>query len=390
MTPAARVQAAIEVLDEILSGTPAEKTLTNWARNARYAGSKDRAAVRDHVFQALRCRRSYASVGGGMTGRGLMIGALRSADQELESVFTGARHAPLPLSEDEGVSGRDPDTAAERLDLPDWLWERFVASLGPEGAQRAAQHLQRRGPVVLRVNLKMSDPVQAIEILKEDDVLAEPVPAVDSALIVTEGARRIAQSNAYRDGLVELQDTSSQVAMARLGIPAGAKVLDYCAGGGGKTLAMAARAEANWFAHDANPARMRDLPERAKRAGVTVRSLGTDELSNEAPFDLALCDVPCSGSGTWRRAPDAKWRFSQEDLEDLAKTQTAILRDAAALVRPGGQLVYATCSVLKEENEDQIDRFLSGASHWKLEYQERQAISEIGDGFFLSCLRSSV
>ena len=145
--------------------------------------------------------------------------------------------------------------------------------------------------------------------------------------------------------------------MAALDLPPGARVLDYCAGGGGKTLALAARCEATWFAHDALPRRMADLPARAARAGVEVQLCDTADLAALAPFDVVLCDVPCSGSGTWRRAPEAKWRLTPSDLDAFAARQDAILSDAAGLVAPGGRLIYCTCSILREENEAVIDRF---------------------------------
>lgn len=384
MTPGARVQAAIDLLDSILSGRPAEQAQTVWARGSRYAGSKDRAAVRDHVFQALRCRRSYAALGGGDHGRGLMIGQLRAANHCLDDIFNGIGHAPQPLTAQEQEGGRTPEPRAEALDLPDWIWPRFTASLTELGAIHAARHLQNRAPVGLRVNLRMNNAPEAIEMLKEDGIIAKESDLLDSGLIVTEGARRIKTGRAYQEGRVELQDIASQAAMAALDIPAGARVLDFCAGGGGKTLALAARVNAQWFAHDTAPARMRDLPARAKRAGIEVRLLEGREAERSGPFDVVLCDVPCSGSGTWRRAPDAKWRFSEADLEQLVTTQKAILDRAQALVRPGGRLAYSTCSVLDAENEQVTEHFLARYPAWQRDLTRVWAVSEAHDGFYLN------
>ena len=382
MTPAARISAAIEVLDQVLDDQAAEASLTRWARGARYAGSKDRAAVRDHVFQALRCLQSYACLGGAQTGRGLMIGALRAAGQDPSELFTGEGHAPAPLSAREISGGRLPETDAEHFDMPGWMVPLFQSDLGSK-AHAAARCLAVRAPVTLRVNIRLSSVTQAIETLQKDGVSVMTSELCDTALRVTEGARRVAQSVAYRDGSVELQDASSQAAMAALALADGAKVLDFCAGGGGKTLALAARCDGRWFAHDIDAGRMRDLPNRASRAGVRIGLLPPGQAGSEAPFDMVLCDAPCSGSGTWRRAPEAKWRLTPERLAELIKLQSKILHEAARLVGPGGQLAYATCSVFRQENEDRIVEFLETHDEWTLQSQTRWPISPDGDGFFL-------
>lgn len=385
MTPAARVAAAIDVLDEILRGDPAEKALTGWARRSRFAGSKDRAAVRDHVFQVLRCRRSYAALGGGHTGRGLMIGALRAAGDDPDLIFTGTHFAPAALTPQERSAGRPPADGAESLDLPDWLWTRFLNSLG-NAAATAAAALRERAPVMLRVNLRTATRRDVIECLAAEDVVAEPAGIANSALIVREGARRVAATAAYREGFVELQDGSSQAAMEALEIPDGSRVLDYCAGGGGKVLALAAQAHATWVSHDLSPRRMKDLPQRAARAGVDVKIAGPPDLQ-PGSFDLVLCDAPCSGSGTWRRTPDAKWRLTPDDLVLLTKTQARILDQAAPLVAVGGTLAYATCSVLTEENEDIARAFVARNTGWKMGRARRWPVSSEGDGFFLETFK---
>ncbi|KRS14920.1 SAM-dependent methlyltransferase [Roseovarius atlanticus] len=385
MTPAARVQAAIEVLDAMTGWLAAEQALTRWARGARYAGSKDRAAVRDHVFSVLRTRRSCAALGGGETGRALLLGHLRAEGADPEAIFTGEGHAPTPLTADERAAGRAP-TPEEARDLPDWLWERFETALGAQ-ADAAAQALRHRAPVCLRHNPRMKPLSQVIEILLKDGVATIPVAQVDGALHVTEGARRVAQSDAFREGHVELQDASSQAAMAALPVPDGARVLDFCAGGGGKVLALAAWHEGTWFAHDAAPDRMRDLPARAARAGAEVTLLDAEAVASAAPFDLVLCDVPCSGSGTWRRAPEAKWALTPERLHALCYTQREILEQAQAFVRPKGLLVYTTCSVLAEENAAQIEGFQAAHPGWTREDTRRWPVSDTGDGFYLATLR---
>lgn len=382
MTPAGRIAAAIEVLDSIREGRSAEAALTAWARRARYAGSADRAAVRDHVFNVLRRWRSCAVLGGGETGRALMLGALRGQGADPDGLFTGEGHAPAMLTEDERAAGKPPDAAAAR-DLPDWLWPRFEAALGAQAAE-VAEALRHRAPIMLRVNARRTTPPEALAALARDGVTAVPCDIAQTALHVTDGERKIARSSAYREGLVEMQDGSSQAAMERLAPVVGTRVLDYCAGGGGKTLALAARHDALWFAHDAAPARMKDLPARAARAGVTVRILEKAALRAAGSFDLVLCDAPCSGSGTWRRNPEAKWRLNAADLADLTGTQLQILSAAAGLVAPGGCLAYATCSILNEENQMVMDRFSSENPEWIRRQEEQWPVSGCGDGFFLA------
>lgn len=382
MTPAARLSAAIEVLDRVLAGAPAEQALVNWARASRFAGSGDRAAVRDLVFDALRCRRSFAALGGAETGRGLVLGGLRAAGVDPAPLFTGAGHAPAALTAAD--AGQDPQGAAA-LDLPDWLAPQMQADLGADFAA-VAETLRHRAPVFLRVNLARGTRAQARAALGGEGIETAPHPLAETALLVTAGARRIAASAAYGAGVVELQDAASQAVTEALPLADGMKVLDYCAGGGGKTLAMAARARLRIAAHDADPRRMRDLPARAKRAGVKVTLLETPALAGAAPFDLVLADVPCSGSGSWRRAPEGKWLLTPDRLAQLVGIQSKILRDAAALVRPGGWLAYATCSLLSVENGAQIDGFLAQGG-WEQVLRRRLTPLDGGDGFFVALLQ---
>lgn len=384
MIAAARVAAAIDVLDLIRSGAPAEKTLTTWGRTHRFAGSGDRLAIRDLVYDALRCRRSLAALGGGDTGRGLMIGLMRRAGQDPAVLFTGLGHAPAVLGPaDEAL----PDQSdAQRLDVPDWLYPMFAADLGADVGPVLRQ-LQSRANVFLRVNLRRADRSGAMAMLLRDGVETIAHPKVKTALQVSGTARQIQQSAAYLDGLVELQDAASQAAVLRLPLQPGQRVLDYCAGGGGKALAIAAIAEVTVVAHDADPRRMADLPARAARAGVSIATAATAALVQRLPFDLVLVDAPCSGSGTWRRTPDAKWRLTAEALARLGALQAAILAQAAAHVRPGGLLAYATCSVLRAENQAQIQGFTAAYPDWALRDEMQLLPTEQGDGFYLALLQ---
>jgi len=387
MTPAARIAAAIEILDRYLAGAPVEQVLTTWARGNRFAGSGDRAAIRDHVFDALRCRRSFAALGGGETGRGLMIGAVRAAGGSPEDLFTGKGHAPPPLSVDEKAEAPAyPDLGGTvALDCPDWLAAPLRESLGPD-FERVMQALRHRAPLFLRVNLRKTDPVAAQAALRREGIETRPHPGARTALEVTSGPRKVARSEAFAQGLVEVQDVASQAVIDMLPLKPGQTVLDLCAGGGGKTLAMAGRAEARFFAHDAAGERMRDLPARAARAGVAVTILTDTAPDHAGPFDLVLCDVPCSGSGAWRRQPEGKWRLTPQMLADLLKTQAGILDRAAPLVRPGGTLAYVTCSLLKAENGAQVDGFLSRHPGWQIAVRRQLVPGDGGDGFFVAVL----
>ncbi len=380
MTPGARAQAAIEVLDRILGGEASEKALTHWGRTSRYAGSGDRAAVRDLVFDALRCRRSFAALGGGDTGRGLILGGMRAKDLPVEDIFHGGTHAPVPTVAAE--DGRLPQ-GWEVLDIPDWLGPVVTASLG-ESTAAVLTTLQTRAPVFLRVNLARRNRATAIAALAAQGVVAEPHPLASSALVVTSGARRIQTSAAYLDGVVELQDAASQAVVEALPLVPSMRVLDHCAGGGGKTLAIAARLPVDIYAHDAVPRRMADLTVRAARAGVKVRL--TEIPEDHAPYDLVLTDVPCSGSGSWRRDPDGKWRLSPARLDELISLQAQILTRAAAMVAPKGRLAYVTCSLLAVENDDQVAAFCSDNPGWTVEKRMQFTPLDGGDGFFLAIL----
>jgi 16S rRNA (cytosine967-C5)-methyltransferase len=206
-------------------------------------------------------------------------------------------------------------------------------------------------------------------------------------LEVTDNARKIQSSAPFRDGLVELQVAASQAVVEALPLRDGLKVLDLCAGGGGKTLAMAARARLALYAHDADPKRMADLPARAARAGAKLRLTEMPEAAG--PFDLVLADVPCSGSGSWRRAPEGKWRLSPERLQQLVNIQAQIIDQASRLIGKGGVLAYATCSMLRCENDAQIDGFLSRNSAFAETSRHRFTPLSGGDGFFLAILRKT-
>lgn len=381
MQPAARAAAAIEVLDRILGGESAERALTAWGRASRYAGSGDRAAVRDIVFEALRQKRSANALGGGAgTGRALVLGLARGQDLEA-TWFAGIGHGPAPAGDDELAL---PCKGAESLDIPDWLEPLLQEALGQDYPQ-IAEAMRHRAPVTLRVNAARAQPAAAIARLKAEGIEAKPHPLAKFALEVTGGARKIQNSSPYNDGLVELQDAASQAVIEALPLQDGLRVLDHCAGGGGKTLALAARADLQIWAHDISSRRMSDIPLRAKRAGVEVTL--TENPEALPAFDLILTDVPCSGAGSWRRDPEGKWALTAERLEELVAIQASIMDRTAKMVKSGGVLAYATCSFLRQENEAQVEGFLARHSGWSVEKQQRFSPLQGGDGFYFAILR---
>jgi len=384
MTPGARIAAAIDILDGVVSGANAEQTLTTWGRKNRYAGSGDRAAIRDHVFTAMRCWRSYAWLGGADTGRGVMLGLVRAQGIDPETIFTGEGYAPKML--DASESTQEPLTNAPRavqLDLPDWLIPELERSLGAD-LDNICETLRHRAPVFLRANRLITTRQGAIDALAKDDIDAIAHPLCATALEVTRNPRRVQNSDAYKRGLVELQDAASQAIVDML--PKAKHVLDYCAGGGGKSLALAAQGDIRIFAHDIQPDRMRDIPTRAARAGTTINVIEPGDIAAHGPYDLVFCDAPCSGSGSWRRAPQAKWQLTQDRLEELLGVQFDILNKAAGHVAPGGTLAYATCSLMKCENQDQISRFLQENPDWQLNSDHSFTPLSGGDGFYVACL----
>lgn len=375
MTPAARLQAAAGILDRVLAGAAAEQALTSWARASRFAGSGDRAAVRDHVFDALRRLRSLAArtgqdrVSDRVSGRALALGLVIEAGGDPYSVFTGAGHAPAPLDAGERAALAAAAPARDwaggvRLDVPDWLLEPFAEALGA-GRDAALLAMRERAGVFLRVNAARAGQAEVIAALADDGIVAEADPRSPSALRIASGAERVRRAAAYLDGRAELQDASVQAACAMVPLPRGGRVLDLCAGGGGKTLALAASAafsgsSTRFFVHDVKIGRMADIAPRWARSGIGLPqpvTLGPDRLAGAGTFDLVVADVPCSGSGTWARTPDAKWRLTPERLAELVRTQAGILDTAAAHVAPGGRLAYMTCALLAAENAGQIVAF---------------------------------
>jgi len=378
MTPGARLAAAIEVLADIEDRRrPAGDALKDWGLAHRFAGSGDRAAIGGLVFDTLRRRSSAAYLMGAATPRALLFGALRlerglSLDA-IARLADGARHAPAPPDDAETkaltATPLDGAPAHVRGDYPDWLDPYFATVFGEERAEEGAA-LSCRAPVDLRVNTLKGDRDTALAALAH--LHAEPTPWSPVGLRIALSAEAksppIHAEPAYMDGLVEIQDEGSQLAALLFAAAPGETVVDLCAGGGGKTLALAALMgnSGRVYATDTDIRRLAPIHARIERAGVRnveVRTpRGDAELLGDiaGTADLVLIDAPCTGVGAWRRNPDAKWRVRPGALEQRIKAQDAVLERAAALVKPGGRIAYITCSLLDEENGARVRAFVEG------------------------------
>ncbi len=372
MTPAARLSAVIEVLDDLdRRPRPLNDALKDWALSHRFAGSGDRAAIGALTHDALRKRGSARWIMERESARATALGMLKAArGMEAEAIAAlcdGSRFAPAPLeaAERDALSMRDlADAPAHvRGDIPEWLMPEFEAAFGADAGEEG-EALARRAPLDLRVNTLKTIRLKALPALSEYEAVAG-MHGPDAIRVPPRADGRIKPVQAdplFLKGMVEIQDEGSQI-VARLASPAaGQQVLDLCAGGGGKSLAMAAlmNNKGQIFATDADARRLAPIHERLTRAGarnVQVRTprggrMPLDDL--EGRMDLVLVDAPCTGTGTWRRNPDAKWRMRPGSVEQRRKEQAEVIDHAVRHVRPEGVLAYVTCSVLPSENDAQV------------------------------------
>jgi len=370
-----RIDAAIQVLEDVLNRhQPVKTAMRDWGKRARYAGAKDRAWVSGLVLDALRRRNSLTHAMGDESPRALILAALRYAwDWDLRDVEAALKdeHAPGPLSGAEREAlllAPDPGAPLHvQGDFPDWLTPHMARVFGPDTVAEA-QAMSARAPVDLRINTLKSDPEKAGKALRAangepSDLLvnAYHIPAPDPSQRETS----LQSIPAYSKGWVEVQDAGSQIAAAAANVQPGEQVLDYCAGGGGKTLALAAalQGKGQVFAFDIDGRRLSGLIPRLQRSGAhnvqLVHPAEPDALAAlKGQMDLVFVDAPCTGTGTWRRKPDTKWRVKPAALDKRMAEQSEILDAVVDFVKPGGRVVYATCSFLMEEDEDRVAAFL--------------------------------
>lgn len=421
MRDGGRVSAAIEVLTEIETRHfPSKMALKRWGETARYAGSKDRAFVSGLVLDALRRKRSLGWMMGDASPRGVMLGVLafvwkwtpeRIAEAAAEAHGFGA----LTEAERERLTqpvSLDGAPAPVAGDYPDWLEKHLARALGDDQAVEM-RALSERAPVDLRINTLKTDAergAKAVALIGAEPAGVLPtafrIPAPEAA----DRAPSVEAVPAFSKGWFEVQDLGSQIAAAVAGEVRGKQVLDFCAGGGGKTLALAAAMgnTGQIFAHDADARRLADTIRRGQRAGVRnlqIRSPieATPLKGLEGKIDVVFVDAPCTGAGTWRRHPDAKWRLSPDQLTKRQIEQDSVLEDASTFVKAGGRMVYVTCSLLTEENEDRVAGFLErhpefvvkpigldGVTHVTPEGYLRLTPYRAGtDGFFAAVLERS-
>ena len=379
MRLAGKISAAIEVLEDFQGRrVPLKTTLADWARGARYAGAKDRAWISGLCLDVLRQRQSLAVAMDGETARGLVLGALRFLWQvpltEIAEAASEDPHGPGALTDAE-VTRLESSYGAlldgaedwQRGDYPEWLDGSLKAVFGDRTVD-VMSTFANRADIDLRLNTLKATPEKSIAALKP--IKGEAIPLLKTAARVhapdpSERAPAVTVIPAFNKGWVEVQDLGSQIAAAAAGNIKGKQVLDFCAGGGGKTLALGALMEnsGQLYAYDIDARRLKPLFHRAKRAGLRnlqVRSPAGGETLDDLPgkMDVVFVDAPCTGSGTWRRHPDTKWRLTEKQLERRIKEQETVLDNARRYVKPGGTLVYVTCSILREENEDRIEAFL--------------------------------
>jgi 16S rRNA (cytosine967-C5)-methyltransferase len=433
MTPSARVSAAIEIFADIETRRrPAVDALKDWGLSHRFAGSGDRAAIAGLVYDALRRKSSSAWLMGEASPRATLLGMLRrerglDADA-IATLCNGSRYAPPPLTPQEttALAGGALTGAPAYVegDYPEWLEAHLQRVFGDERAAEGTA-LSSRAPLDLRVNTLAAERDEALAKLQHLDAAATRWSPLGIRIRLAAEAKSpaIHAEPLFLKGQIEIQDEGSQLAALLADAKPGQQVVDLCAGAGGKTLALAAAMDnrGQIYATDLDKRRLAPIHARLARAGArniqvrtpTGRGVGGDGLADlRGRIDLVMIDAPCTGTGAWRRNPDAKWRIRPGALAERVKEQHAVLEHSATLTKPGGRIAYITCSILAEENGDQVQRFLSGHPEFSVEkpaevvkvlggraylFARAALVSDAGllmtprrtdtDGFFVSLLR---
>lgn len=363
MKDSARIQTAIEILDLLFEfRQPADNAINTYFRTHRYIGGTDRRVISDLVWRTLRCYGRLSSLSAEkLTGRAAVMMLLSYEKQDIETLFDGQKYAPAqPEAKEKAfLKTLPPVFPSAELECPDWLKNKI--------SPRDIVAMSNEAPFDLRVNTLKTDREQVLELLTQSGIKAEKTPFAPNGIRIKERVN-LSSMPLYRDGLIEVQDEGSQIVSLLTQAKAGQTVIDWCAGAGGKTLAMSAmmRAKGTIYAVDNDPKRMRDLPDRACRAAAN-NVIVLNDYNNLKMYDLVLVDAPCTGSGTWRRSADARWRITPQQSAGIIKTQREILDKACRFVKKGGKLFYITCSLDPAENENQVRAFLQSHNDFKLE-----------------------
>jgi 16S rRNA (cytosine967-C5)-methyltransferase len=370
VTPAARLQMAIEILEGLeATAQPLDRFVKAWFRSRRFAGSGDRREIAETVFAIQRERAGLAHRMASATPRALAIGLAARRGADMEALFSGG-YGPAPLSDDERAALARPAVVPPdwvRGEYPEWLGGELARAFGPRLMNEMAA-LQARAPVDLRVNTLRATRSDVLAALEEQGFAARPTPwsPVGVRIAAGAGGAALARSDLFAAGAFEFQDEAAQIAALLAGARPGMAVLDLAAGAGGKTLAMAAAMENRGciVAFDDKPERLAPLAQRAARAGAGIIAIA-DRRGGPAwngrqagGFDVVFVDAPCSGTGTWRRQPELRWRLTPQRLAALVRIQDGLLDEAARYAAPDGLILYATCSVLPVENRDRVAAFL--------------------------------
>lgn len=385
MKPAARIQSAIEIMDDILLGNkPGDTVIADYFKARRYAGSKDRRAINNMVFAILRSRAKLTWMAKQahieVTARLLVFMHCIREGHDVAALFNGDQYAPDDLNDAEKAllpvlaEIRLEDAPAHiQLEYPHWMEDDLRRSL-PEEFETVLNSLNTEAPLDIRVNSLHPDYAQAQSILTKQNITVSPAPYSPHCLR-SEKKVKLGGTKAYKEGLVDIQDEGSQLVALLCGAKDQELVIDFCAGAGGKTLALAAemKNQGHLYALDISGTRLYKMRKRLERAGVTNVELHPiqNEMDPwlkqfEGRVDRLLIDAPCSGVGAWRRHPESRWKMTPDLFADLVARQERILQSASHLLKPGGRLIYATCSLLKTENEDQIEKFLSNNGDFRL------------------------
>jgi 16S rRNA (cytosine967-C5)-methyltransferase len=403
VTPGARLAAAEEVLTEILARkAAADRTLAAWGRAHRFAGSKDRAAIADRVYAVLRRRNECAHVMAADTPRALVLGSLALADglgvERIDSLCTDGQHALGSLSDAERLRLAELVPATEPWiahNYPQWLHEDFVAALGKDLVVEMTA-LNARASLDLRVNVLKARRDDVLRELRGAGLDAAPCRLAEAGIRLAAGSdAQVTKLPAYVEGRIEIQDEASQLAVAFAEPRSGETVIDLAAGAGGKTLALAAAMnnEGRVLVCDIEPARLRRMEPRIARAGATIVEVvgdpygGAVTASAGEGADLVFVDAPCSGTGTWRRNPEAKWTLDPQRLGGYSAAQRRLLDRAAELTAPGGRIAYAVCSILRSEGDAQIEDFCERNPTWRTSSAKTLTPARDGtDGFYIAVI----